>query len=130
MTCMVTRSVHLEMVLNMTNIAFLNALRRLIAVRRKPDEIVCDNAMQLKLANEVTNLVWGDVVMCDEAQSYSSNEKIKWRYIVELAPWMGGFYERLVELIKRCLKKCIGRNLLDSDRLSTILKEAESVVNS
>ena len=130
MTCMVTRAVHLEMVLNMTSIAFLNALRRFIAGRGKPDEIVCDNTMQFKLANEVINLVWGDVIMCDEVQSYFSNEKIKWRYIVELAPWMGGFYERLVGLIKRCLKKCIGRNLLDSDRLSTVLKEAESVVNS
>ena len=71
-----------------------------------------DNAMQFKLANEVTNLVWGDVIKCDEVQSYFSKEKIKWRYIVELAPWMGGFYERLVGLIRRCLKKCIGRNLL------------------
>ena len=68
--------------------------------------------------------------MCDEVQSYFSNEKIKWRYIVVLASWMGSFYERLVGLIKRCLKKCIGKNLLDSDRLSTVLKEAESVVNS
>ena len=53
MTCTVTRAVHLEMVLNMTTVAFLNALRRFIAVRGKPD----DNAMQFKLANEVTNLV-------------------------------------------------------------------------
>ena len=43
---------------------------------------------------------------------------------------MGGFYERLVGLIKRSLRKAIGRKLLDNDKLQTIVKEVEAVVNS
>jgi len=30
--------------------------------------------------------------------------------IVELAPWMGGFYERLVGITKRVLRKTLGAN--------------------
>jgi len=43
---------------------------------------------------------------------------------------MGGFYERLVGLTKRSLRKAIGRNLLSFDKLQTVIKEAEAVINT
>ena len=43
---------------------------------------------------------------------------------------MGGFYERLVGLVKRSLRKSVGRNLLSDTQLQTLLKEIEAVVNS
>ena len=61
---------------------------------------------------------------------YVSNSGIKWSFIVELAPWIGGFYERLVGLVKRSLRKSVGRNLLSDTQLQTLLKEIEAVVNS
>ena len=42
---------------------------------------------------------------------------------------MGGFYERLVGLVKRSLRKSIGRRMLTLIQLQTVLKEAEAVVN-
>ena len=56
--------------------------------------------------------------------------RIKRTFIVELAPWMGGFYERLVSLVKRALRKTFSRKLLDYVQLQTILKEVGSTVNS
>ena len=50
--------------------------------------------------------------------------------IFELAPWMGGFYERLIGLLKRSLRKAIGKLCLTYNQLLTILKEVEAVVNS
>jgi len=35
-----------------------------------------------------------------------------WRFIVEKAPWWGGFWERLIQSVKRCMKKSIGRTTL------------------
>ena len=35
-----------------------------------------------------------------EVQSYTANQEIEWNFIVELAPWMGRFYERLVGAVK------------------------------
>ena len=47
-----------------------------------------------------------------------------------IAPWMGGFYERLVGLTKRALKKAVGKTCLTEKQLVTILAEVEAVVNS
>lgn len=62
--------------------------------------------------------------------SYAANENIKWNFTVELAPWMGGFYERLVGLVKRSLRKALGKVCLNNEQFLTILKEAEAVINS
>ena len=47
---------------------------------------------------------------------------------MELAPWMGGFYERLIDLTKRSLRKTNKR--LSQRQLVTILAEVEAVINS
>ena len=43
---------------------------------------------------------------------------------------MGGFYERLVGLVKRAIRKTIQRKLLTVIQLQTILKEVEATVNA
>ena len=43
---------------------------------------------------------------------------------------MGGFYERLVQSVKRCLKRSIGRAELTYVELQTILSEIELILNS
>ena len=58
--------------------------------------------------------------------SYVSNAGIKWRFNVQLAPWI---YEMLIGLVKRSLRKTIGRQLLTTVQLQTLLK-IESVLNS
>ena len=47
-----------------------------------------------------------------------------------LAPWKGGFYEQLVGLCKRAIRKTIGRKVLHIDDLQTLLTEIESTINS
>ena len=49
---------------------------------------------------------------------------------MELAPWQGGMWERLIRSTKRCLIKQIGRALLNYSELQTILTEVENVINS
>ena len=58
------------------------------------------------------------------------NEKIRWNFIVELAPWMGGFYKRLIGLVKRSLRKAICKLCLTCNQLLTVLKETEAIINS
>ena len=129
-TCFVTRAIHLEIVSDMTTTAFLFCLRRFIATRGTPSEIVSDNAMQFKLADKTLHLIWKNIMTSEEIQSYFSGGGIKWSFIVELSPWMGGFYERLVGLMKRSLRKTVGRKLLSNDQMHTVVKEVESVVNA
>ena len=129
-TCVTTRAVHLELVEDMTTECFLHALRRFIARRGKPDEIISDNATHFKAAKNTINVAWKDLVDNEEIQSYLSSNRIKWTFIVELSPWMGGFYERLVGTTKMSLKKSIGRLMLTRTQLQTILTEIEGVLNS
>ena len=62
--------------------------------------------------------------------NYLSKQGVQWRLIVELAPWMGGIYERLVGLTKRALRKAVGKTCLTENQLITILTEIGAVVNS
>jgi hypothetical protein len=47
--------------------------------------------------------------MNNDVKNFMSQQGIKWHFIVESAPWMGGFYERLVRNIKQCMRKSVGK---------------------
>ena len=49
----------------------------------------------------------------------------RWHFSIAEAPWLGGFWERLVQLTKRCLKKVIGQARLNYLELQTLLLEIE-----
>ena len=106
---------------------FLLCLRRFIARRGTPRQIFSDNAKQFKTARTVLARAWEDVVTDKEVSEFAAYQGIQWRFIIELAPWMGGFYERLIGLTKRALKKTIGKKCLTERQLTTILTETEAV---
>ena len=56
--------------------------------------------------------------------------QIQWKFIVEKAPWWGGFWERMVGITKRCLKKTIGRSTLTFEDLLTVFVEIEGTINN
>ena len=60
---------------------------------------------------------------------YLTNQQTSWKFIVAKAPWWGGFWERMVQSVKRCLRKIIGKATLRLEELITILVEVESVIN-
>ena len=47
-----------------------------------------------------------------------------------LALWQGGFYERLVSLVKQGLRKGMGCRLLYWDKLLIMLAEVEAMINT
>ena len=109
---------------------FLLCLRRFIARRGPPRMILSDNAKQFKTSKAVLEKAWRNVLTDERLSEFSSNQGIRWRFIVELAPWMGGFYERLVGLTKRVLRKTIGTRCLTQRQLATVLTEVEAVINT
>ena len=42
----------------------------------------------------------------------------------------GGFWEHLVQLVKRSLRKVVGKTILTFDELNTLLIEIEAIINS
>ena len=123
LTCLAVRAVHLEIINDMSAEQFLQCIRR----RRrcgKPKEIILDNASQLKLAKSTVDEAWKF-----GTTTYLANEGIKWTFIIKLSPWMGGFYERLVGLVKQAVRKSIRKICLNIVQLETILPEVDAVVN-
>ena len=55
---------------------------------------------------------------------------LKWKYILSLSPWWGGFYEHLIRIMKRTVWKVLGNAKLNYEELLTVLMEIERVVNS
>ena len=129
-TCLAIRAIHLELIDDLSAQEFLLCLHRFIARRGMPRQIISDNAKQFKTASTVLNKAWSEILASAEVDNYAVNQGIQWRFIVDLAPWMGGFYERLVGLTKRALRKTIGTRSLTEKQLITVLTEVEAVVNS
>ena len=129
-TCLITIALHLELVSDLSTEQFLLALQRFVALRGSSNEIFSANVLQFKTASATLDLVWKNVIKSEDVQSYVSRSGIKWIFIVEMAPWMGGFYERLVGLVKRALRKGLHRTLLTQIHLQTVLKEVEATVNA
>ena len=65
-----------------------------------------------------------------EVKQYLANRQVDWQFIMERAPWLGGFWERLVRSVKRCLKKSVGRSLLTFEELCTLVVEIEATMNN
>ena len=70
------------------------------------------------------------ITQAKEVRHYMLNQQVEWKFIVEKAPWWGGYWERLVQSVKRCLKKTIGKSKLIFDELATVLVEIESTLNN
>ena len=75
-------------------------LQRFISRRNTPDTIILDNAPQFKLTKPTVDKAWQQSITHENVQKFTSDAGIKWKVIVEFSPWMGGFYERLVGMVK------------------------------
>ena len=87
--------------------------------------IIPDNVKTFKARSKVLNKLFED----NEVKANLAQNRIEWKFILERTPWWGGFYERMVENVKRCLRKVIGKAKLRFDELLTILLEVEGSLN-
>ena len=128
-TCMSVRAVHIEVARDMTAEQFLHCFRRSTAHRGTLKMMYSDNTPHFKLADKTLEQAIHEVLASESVQTYAANHNIVWRFAVELAPWMRGFYKRLIGIMKRSIKKSIGRACLSLGQLYTIITEVEAVIN-
>ena len=125
-TCGSTRAIHLELVESLSVESFIRAFRRFCGRRGLPATIITDNAKTFKSAAlEVKKLL-----RAPRLSEHFKWKGVRWIFIPELAPFQGGFWERMVRSVKRCLIKVVGRALVAYDELTTLLVEIENVINS
>ena len=122
-TCCVTRALHLELVRDLPAETFLCCLRKFAARSGMPDLMVSDNAKTFK-ASEIRSPKEPKV------KAELQTKWVTWRFNLERAPWWGGFFERMVRSVKRCLRKVLGNAKLTVEELSTVLVEVEGTLNA
>ena len=125
-TCCVTRAIHLELVENLEASSFINCLRRFCARRGTPTLLISDNAKTFKATSKLLLKLPKD----EAVQKFLAFKRLKWRFNLERAPWMGGVFERMIGSVKRCLRKVLAHAKLTFDELYTVLLEVEGTVNS
>ena len=97
--CFASKAVHLEAVSSLTSDAMVAALRRFIARRGIPSQIVSDNATNFVGARRDLNEL--EKMAKAGAQSHSS---IEWLFIPPRSPNFGGLWEAAVKSMKHHLR--------------------------
>lgn len=124
-TCAVYRAIHLELTTSLSTEAFLQVLRRFIARRGRPSIIFTDNGTNFVGArNLLRKIDW------EKVKQFSSSQKIEWRLNPPSAAWWGGWWERLVRMVKNLLKRTLKKACLSYEEMNTILCDIEAVINA
>ncbi|XP_073986124.1 uncharacterized protein [Rhodnius prolixus] len=124
-TCAMYRALHLEIVQELSTGAFIAALRRFIARRGRVCTIFSDNGTNfVGTSNALRGLDWEKIV------EFAQVNRIDWKFNPPAAPWWGGWWERLVRMIKDLLKRILGRTTVTYEELNTIICDCEATINS
>ena len=110
-----SRAIVLDLVKQPSAPEFRASFRRLIARRGCPGHVITDN---------------GSNFTAKETQRFATDRNITWHLNVPLAPWYGGFFERIVKIVKSLLKKTLSTDTYTYDEIQTFLLEIKQIVNN
>ncbi|GFX87384.1 integrase catalytic domain-containing protein [Trichonephila clavipes] len=102
-----------------------NHIQRFIAHRGRPSVIYSDNGTNFKGAY----LLYQNVNL-EKLKNVEELNPILWKFIHPQTPWRGGFWERLIGLVKMTLRKTLGKISLNHEEMYTVLCDCESLINS
>ena len=83
---------------------------------------------------------WGcpSTKISDNGRNFVSNKTVEfvnglgvdWRFTMLLAPWHGGFLERMVKITMMLLRQTLQPAKLTSEELQIVLYEVEQIINN
>ena len=91
-TCVTSRFTYLELSPDMTSVLFI-VLKDFVSRCSTPTKVVSDNLKSLK---------------SNETEPYFKRNNVTWKPILGKSPWWGGFYKRLMAMLKSALRKIVG----------------------
>ncbi|XP_069182174.1 uncharacterized protein [Procambarus clarkii] len=106
--------------------AFIQAFRRFAARRSCPKVMIFDNGSNFVAGEACLREIWNH----PEVQSVLHRRQCHWKFIAPRAPWQGGFYERMIGTVKKCLRKTLHRHKINYSELQTLVMEIEARVNN
>ena len=129
---MASKAVHLELVSNLTNEAFIASLKRFFSRRGKSKSIYSDNGTNFVGASrelvELYKCLESDKIN-KEIQKYLESEKIRWKFIPPNSPHFGGLSKAAVKSFKHHLLRTVGDTFFTFERLETYIIKIEAIMN-
>jgi len=125
-TCATTRAVHLELAIDLTAETFLRVFRRFVARRSCPRLLISDNGTNFQSSAAYLQQFFEN----PRVKAHFADSRCTWKFIPPRAPWFGGFYERMIGIVKKCLRKVLLNTKVNFDELHTVLVEIENRVNN
>ena len=124
-TCLMSWAVHLEVADSLETDAFINALRRFIAIRGPIRQLRCDRGTNFIGAKNEFEKVRTFLLKnnCDD---------FEFQLNVPSASHMGGVWERQIRTVRNVLRPLLDKHgdQLDDDSLRTLFYEVMAIVNS
>lgn len=128
-TCLVTRSIHLEIATDLSSDSCLLCIRNFVNRRGIPCQIRSDNGtnfvgIKKELGKEEKFIDFGKV------EDGLKPLGIKWKFNTPSDPSAGGAWERLVQSVKKALNTTLKEQTPRLETLNSLLIECENIVNS
>lgn len=114
-TCAASRAIILDLVPHLNSHSFIRSFRRFVARRGCPSNVISDG---------------GKNFVSLETQTFVHKLGVDWKVNLPLAPWHGGFFERMVRSTKTLLRKELQTCKLNFEELQTVLLEVENILNN
>lgn len=130
-TCLVTRAIHIEVIEELSSAAFINALRRFVAIRGPVVQFRSDRGTNFIGATENLSIN-AEFVERGPVQTFLSKSRTSWKFNPPHASHMGGAWERLIGVSRKILDSMLLRNRaeLTHDVLVTLMAEVCAIVNN
>ena len=129
-TCLCIRAVHIEVIEDLSASAFINALRRFVAIRGKVKQFRSDRGTNF--VGATSDLRVDAINVEDEhVKKYMYNSGTVWIFNTPHSSHMGGVWERLIGVARRILDSML-RDIgtLTHEVLVTLMAEVTAIINS
>ena len=125
-TCTTTRAVSLQLLPDLTAEEFQHSLKLFIARRGTPERLVSDNGKTFVATGKWIKKLKKN----PDLTNYLGKSQIVLQFNLSRAAWWGGFFERLIGIMKRTLHRAIGKSLLTFKELEDVLVDIEISMNN
>lgn len=125
---MTTRAVHIDVLSSLDTDSFLMALRRFVARRGKPSELLSDQGTNFKGGER--ELREGFATLNPELKVQLASQQIQFSFNPPSSPHFGGCFEREIRTLKQSLLATLGAQTVTEEVLRTVLIEIEGIMNS
>lgn len=131
-TCFASRAVHIEILDDMTTDCFIDALRRVVAIRGPIRQIRSDRGTNFVGASRELKRAWEEMPKDDLKTALLGKFQCEWQFNPPSASHTGGVWERLIRSARRILNGLLTSPgvTLTTSSLRTLLYEVMAVMNS